>query len=429
MSLSEMTIERYEAKTIIRVSTPSLFSWAEVYLNPYQGCFHDCKYCDGKSESYYMHADFDKHIRVKINAAILLEQFLKKKGFVAINREKTSTLSDYLQTERDSTQINQAAKFVFHIGGGVCDVYQPAENEVMITRQLLQIAYDYAFPVFILTKSKNALRDIDLLEKINKDSYACVSFTITLADEATQRIFEPRASTTQERFAAIKTLRGRGIHSGVYFNPVLPFIGDTDENMQAIYKQAKDAGAEFVYCWGLTLKPGRNKQEFMHTMEQHFQTLLPKYKTLYSNDDRYGDLDVGEFRKMELVWPEVKGYTLGYEAGLPYAARRYIPRGRLEANLRASEVLRKAAFIQSSILKNSWPETRKLTQAAIFLDNFQQDISRMNAEQIGRLPVGREASQYILEVAKENTSRRLEELEEEAYAHARNRLQASQKGS
>lgn len=110
---------------------------------------------------------------------------------------------------------------------------------------------------------------------------------------------------------------------------------------------------------------------------------------------------------MKLVSPEVKGYVLGYEAGMPYAARRYIPRGRLEANLRASEVLRKAAFIQSSILRNSWPETRSLAQAAIFLDNYQQDISRMSAEQIGRLPLAKKASRYILEAAKENTGHRL----------------------
>ena len=233
-----MIIEKYKAKSLVRTCSPSLFSWGEAYLNPYQGCYHDCKYCDGKSENYYMHADFGERIRIKINAPLLFEQFLKKKGFIPLHREKTSTLVDFLPS-KDSIQFHQPGKFIVHIGGGVCDVYQPAEKEIKITRKLLQITYDYKFPVFILTKNKFVLRDLDLLKKINGETYANVSFTITLADEKVQKIFEPRASTTQERFEAIKTLREEGIHSGVYFYPTLPFIGDTDENMQAIYNQAK----------------------------------------------------------------------------------------------------------------------------------------------------------------------------------------------
>ena len=60
-----MIIEEYYAKTLMRNSSPSLFSWSEHYLNPYQGCYHDCQYCDGKSEVYHMHEDFGNRIRVK----------------------------------------------------------------------------------------------------------------------------------------------------------------------------------------------------------------------------------------------------------------------------------------------------------------------------------------------------------------------------
>ena len=81
-----MIIEEYEAKTLVRTSKTSLFSWAEVYLNPYQGCYHDCVYCDGKAEGYYMHEDFGTRIKVKKNAPDLLEAYLKKKGFFPINR-------------------------------------------------------------------------------------------------------------------------------------------------------------------------------------------------------------------------------------------------------------------------------------------------------------------------------------------------------
>lgn len=198
-----------------------------------------------------MHEDFAERIKVKVNAPHLLEQYLRKKGFIPFGREKTSTLVDFIPSLKEKAQLTQPGKFILHIGGGVCDVYQPAEKEVEITRKLLQIACDYKFPVIILTKNHLVLRDLDLLKKINENNYACCSFTITLANEKMQKIFEPKASTTKERFDAIKTLRKEGIHSGVYFYPVLPFIGDTDKNMQSIYDNAKKTGAEFVYCWGV----------------------------------------------------------------------------------------------------------------------------------------------------------------------------------
>lgn len=249
-----------------------------------------------------------------------------------------------------------------------------------------------------------------MLKKINENSYACCSFTITLADEIVQRIFEPRASTTAERFAAIRKLRKQGIHSGVYFYPVLPFIGDTDENMQAIYDQAQKVNAEFVYCWGLTLKPGRSKQEFLETVNTHFPALLPKYKRLYSNNNKYGHPDSNQFKG---IHPEVKGYKLGYEHKLPYAARRYIPQRRIKTNLQVSELLIKIAYIKSYILQDS-SGVRKLYQTSALLETYPKDISR-NTEELKKLPIAQEIHPYIQEFIKEHKSEYLETLEKQAY--------------
>jgi DNA repair photolyase len=406
-----MIIEEYKAKSLIRTSRPGLFSWSEFYLNPYQGCYHDCKYCDGKSEGYYMHADFADRIRVKVNAPQLLEQFLRKKGFIPFRRERTSTLIDFIPSLKKEAQATQPGKFILFIGGGVCDVYQPAEDISGITRKLLQIAYDYQVPVCILTKSTLVLRDMDLLKKINEESYACCNFTITLKDEYTQQIFEPRASTTGERFDAIKTLRDNNIHSGVYFYPVLPLIGDTDENMQSIYGEAKKAGAEFVYCWGLTLKPGRNKEEFLNTVNVHFPQLFPEYQRLYGNNNKYGHIDVTQFKKMGLPRPEVKGYILGHRYNIPYTAERYIPEGRIKTNLRVSEVLHKVAYIKGCLLQAPQSEVRHLYQTAHVLEEFHTDISTTGEE---LFPFIKEVYPYIQEVV-EGKSTSLKKLEEKAY--------------
>ncbi len=410
-----MIVEEYDAKTLIRSSKTSLFSWSEAYLNPYQGCYHDCKYCDGKSEGYYMHDDFGERVKVKRNAPQLLEQYLKKQGFFPINREKTSTLVDYFPNLRDSAASKTPGKYVLFIGGGVCDVYQPAEKEVKMTNKLLQIANDYKMPVSFLTKNNLILRDLDLLKKINEDSYASASFSITLADEETQKIFEPRASTTLERFEAIEKLRDEGIHSGVYFYPTLPFIGDTDENMKAIYNQAKEVGAEFIYCWGLTLKPGRNKREFINTVEKNFPDLLPKYTKLYSNEDKYGNLDTEAFKEFNLIWPEIKGYKLGYELGLDYTSKRYVPEGRIHFNLRITEILHRIAYLKSLFIKSSKYEISKLNQASRIINNTEEDVSKMDEKNLKEIGVDEITSDYIFEFAEKKESIYLKNLEKEAY--------------
>ncbi|MFW9993834.1 MAG: radical SAM protein [Candidatus Odinarchaeota archaeon] len=405
-----MIIERYKAKSLIRTSVPSLFSWAEAYLNPYQGCHHNCSYCDGKADNYHMHDDFADRIRVKINAPFLLEQYLQKRGFFP-SRAKIASVTDFFPHLKIA-RPGRAGKFIFYVGGGVCDVYQPAEKDVKLTRKLLEIIYDYGFPVHILTKNKLVLEDLDLLKRINQDNYACVNFTITLADDKVQEVFEPGASPTSERFAAIKKLREEGIHSGVYFYPVLPFIGDTDDNMQAIYKQAKKAGAEFVYCWGLSLKPGRNKQEFMQTVQKHYPDLLTKYERLYGNNNKYGNLDYEQFKEMGLIWPEIKAFKLCHEFGLGYTAKRYVPAGRIQTNLQVAEMLWKISHVKANILQQSIFETRKINQAAYFIEKYRYNLSRVKIEE---LPVTKKVHPYIKEFLEENKSIYLENLEEEAY--------------
>ena len=402
-----MIIEEYNAKTLMRKSSPSLFSWSEHYLNPYQGCYHDCQYCDGKSEVYHMHEDFGDRIRVKKNAPHLLEQFLKKQGMIT-----GSTLDNHLKLSKRYPK----PEFILFIGGGVCDVYQPAEKQVKMTRTLLRLAHLYNVPVQILTKSSLVLRDLDIFKEINERTYAGVNFSITLLDEDAQKIFEPRASTTTERFNAIQILRKEGIHSGVYFYPPLPFIGDTDENMLAIFQRAKEVGAEFVYVWSLTLKPGRNKISFLRTIQEHYPHLLSKYRQLYGNNNKYGTLDPVQLKKLNLIYPEIKAFKYNYEFGLPYTSRRYIPPGRIENNLRLVEILMKAAYIDSNIIyQKAISETYQLNKSANLLENHPEDVFELNKSEFKKLNIPIAAHPFIIDYFLNRKSTLLKDLEEKAY--------------
>ncbi|MFW9922886.1 MAG: radical SAM protein [Candidatus Thorarchaeota archaeon] len=410
-----MNVEEIEAKSLVRMSGPSIFSWAEIYLNPYQGCFHDCKYCDGNSEHYHMHDDFSGKLKVKINAPQLFEKFLKSKGFNSVHRKEQYEMFDFFPGLKEDKKRYRVAKSIINIGGGVCDVYQPLEEEVKMTRKLLEIVYDYQMPLWILTKNDLVLRDIDLIKEINKETYACVNFTITLANEREQKIFEPGASTTEERFQAIKEFRKAGIHSGVYFYPTLPFIGDTEENIKNIYERAKKVDTEFIFCGSLTLKPGRNKNEFLQTIKQNFPQFLSNYEILYGNNNKYGMLDIEKFNEFNLVWPEIKGFKYGYELGLDFAAERYVPDGRLFMNLKISELFRKITYIQNSFLNESKYIIQAFSMAAQFIEKSTKDFALLSDDDYDAMPVADYVKLVIKEYIKNNSSDYLNNLENLAY--------------
>ncbi len=394
-----MNIQPFKAKTLVRTSSQTA---THVHLNPYQGCYHNCSYCFGKSDEYFMHKDYGERIRVKINAPELLEEYLKKKGFIPYNRDKTSTLVDYISYSNNDIKSSLPPKFVISMFGNVCDVYQPAEKKVEITRKLLQIAYDYGFPVRLLTKSNLVLRDIDLLKKIHQDSYARVAITVTLYDEEMQKIFEPNASLTSERFDTVKRLRENGISSGIYITPVIPFIGDSSENLSQIISKAKEVNAEFIISGGLTLSLGRNKQEFMDSIKTHFPEYLERFKLLYDNNDKYGQPNSKIAESYNLLDPIKKGYELCKRNNMFFYEPRIIPEGQINTNLLIATALYRIAFLQEKIYKSEEINIKEYHKAAKYCELLPQDISSMTNGEIQTLPFSRDITDIISEIVDTN---------------------------
>ncbi len=359
-----------------------------------------------------MHKDFNERIRVKENASELLEVYLSKRGFFPYQRTRTSTLIDYQPQLREASIKTLPPKFILFIGGGICDVYQPAEEVLNMTRKLLQVAYDFCFPIRTLTKNTLILRDIDLLKRIHESSFARASLTITLADEEMQQIFEPHASTTDERFEAIRKLRHEGIPSGIYITPVLPFVGDSNKNLHALFKYAKEVDAESIITGGLTLKPGRNKDDFLQIIKTYYPELESKYLELYGNNDRYGQPDLNVAETMNIPDVIEKGYLLSKKYEIPFYEPRYIPEGQIVNNLRISTVLARIAFLKMHILKHSKKEANELRKTAMFLETYNKDTTTIKEDSFQNLPISQSSIPFILEMRKHNKCDFLENLDE-----------------
>ena len=141
------------------------------------------------------------------------------------------------------------------------------------------------------------LRDLELLKKINERTKCVVQMTLTTHDEELCRKLEPNVSTTLERFEALKRLRDAGIPTVVWLCPILPFINDTEENIQGIIEYGERARVHGILAFdiGVTLRDG-DRQYFYSRLDEHYPGLKKQYMDMYGNA-----YEVGSPRKKELM--------------------------------------------------------------------------------------------------------------------------------
>ena len=112
----------------------------------------------------------------------------------------------------------------------VCDPYQPLEAKYRLTQQCLMELIEHQFPVFIQTKSKLVLRDLDLFKKFQDIE---VGFTIATDDETVVRRFEPRASSVKDRLAVLRKIHEAKVKTFVFIGPILP--GNPERLIQELH--------------------------------------------------------------------------------------------------------------------------------------------------------------------------------------------------
>ena len=89
-------------------------------------------------------------------------------------------------------------------------------------------------------------------------------------------------STSKERFEVLKQLRDAGIPAIVWLSPVLPFINDTEENIEGILDYCIDAGVYGIinFGMGMTLRAG-DREYFYAALDKHFPGLKEQFHHKY----------------------------------------------------------------------------------------------------------------------------------------------------
>ncbi len=257
-----MSVNEIIAKSILR-KHKKIDSWflSRYGMNLYRGCMHNCVYCDGRAERYYVKGEFSSDVSVKINALEVLRRELDPK------RKRTPFKPGYVM-----------------VGGGVGDSYQSVEEKYELTRKTLFLLYEKKLPIHILTKSTLVRRDIDIIEKINEKNKAIISFSFSSTDEKISKIFEPGVPSPIKRLETISFFKDKGIACGMFLLPVIPFITDTKDIMEKTIKNARDVGIDFIIFGGMTLKDGKQKEYFFNILKKHYPELMSEYQMIYKGD-------------------------------------------------------------------------------------------------------------------------------------------------
>ncbi len=223
-------------------------------MNIYRGCTHGCIYCDSRSKCYRFKHPFED-VEVKRNAPALLDAALSAK--------------------RKKCMIGT---------GSMSDPYMHCEEKLCLTRQCLEIILRRGFGAAIQTKSDRILRDIDLLDEINRNAKCVVQITLTTYDDELCRIVEPNVCSTRRRIEVLEEMQKRGIPTVVWLTPLLPFINDTEENVRSILRECVRVGVKGILCFdmGLTLREG-DREYFYAALDRHFPGLKRKYIETYGN--------------------------------------------------------------------------------------------------------------------------------------------------
>ncbi len=218
-------------------------------LNPYIGCQHACIYC-------YMSAFFKKMghkeewgelVKPKTNIHEVLEEQLKTGKYEG----KTILMSS------------------------ATDAYQPLEKKYELTRKCLEVMAEHDVGLDVLTKSKLILRDLDLITEFKK---ANIGVSINTLNDEVRRVFEPLASTPEQRLKVLKKLKDEGLKTYAFIAPALPFL----TNLEELFKELHETGVDLIIFDKLNLKTG-----CLPKVQAVVNEFLPEYSDFYSHASNF----------------------------------------------------------------------------------------------------------------------------------------------
>ncbi len=221
-------------------------------LNCYTGCVHACVYCYARyMQRFHPHPEpWGRFVDVKVNAPEALKKQLRRAppGEVFMS--------------------------------SACDGWQPLEREWRLTRRCCELLIERGFKINVLTKSALVLSDIDIFAGRS----ARIGVTITTLDERLRALWEPGASSVEERLGVIQAAQRARLETAVMFGPLLPYLSDGEESVAALFEQAARLDIDHIWVDALNPRP-KVWESVVELLRREFPRLEQPYRLMLFNPD------------------------------------------------------------------------------------------------------------------------------------------------
>ncbi|MEO5834866.1 MAG: Rv2578c family radical SAM protein [Nakamurella sp.] len=233
--------------------SPMPFEWT---VNPMRGCVHSCTYCFARKTHEYLDLDtgrdFDNRIVVKVNVGDVVRR-----------------------------EVARASWAGAHVALGTnTDPYQRPEGRYRLMPGIIDALVGSGTPLSILTKGTLLRRDLPQLTAAAERVPVGVGVSLALLDPVLQARFEPGTPTPRARLELVRAVREAGLRCSVMVAPVLPYLTDTTDQLDAIFAELAAVGATHVTVLALHLRPG-TREWFMSNLARDRPDLVPRYRALY----------------------------------------------------------------------------------------------------------------------------------------------------
>ncbi|MCV7289514.1 Rv2578c family radical SAM protein [Mycolicibacterium wolinskyi] len=225
-------------------------------VNGYRGCSHACRYCFARPTHEYLDldcgTDFDSQIVVKTNVAEVLRRELRRPSWT----HETVAL------------------------GTNTDPYQRAEGRYGLMPGIIGALADSYTPFSILTKGTLLRRDLGLIAEASRRVDVSIAVSLAIGEADLHHDIEPGTPTPQARLGLITAIREAGLDCHVMVAPVLPYLTDSADQLDALLGRIAAAGATGVTVFGLHLR-GSTRGWFMSWLARSHPELTWRYRELY----------------------------------------------------------------------------------------------------------------------------------------------------
>lgn len=174
--------------------------------------------------------------------------------------------------------------------GSLSDPYMPLEEKYELTRKCLNILSDSNLNIYITTKADNnlLLRDLDVLKSFKNPPRILLGLS---------SINEAHKGADHINIKLANKLKSLGIDVWVFIPPILPYVMNLDEMINAINKNIP------IYLDKLrVMTKGNQDQKMLQWIQTNYPQYVPQYhKILFEMDESYYQNIVAKYSKSERI--------------------------------------------------------------------------------------------------------------------------------